>query len=154
MYLNDLQKPIDFERSRSKVKVTRGQKVKNIDRPYLKNYWADSLQTKTLVKGFPPICLVLEFHFRSKSSPGVNGQIHIFGFLSDAPFWRYLRFCVFAGSDQIYIFDHNSKTIGRIDLKQRPLDSSRRAAQKCCPYFSSYDGPSLRYSRFCGFFLF
>ena len=47
MYLNDLQKPIDFERARSKVKVTRGQKVKNFDRPYLENYWADSLQTKT-----------------------------------------------------------------------------------------------------------
>ena len=47
MYLGKLKFPIVFERSRSKVKVTRGQKVKNFDRPYLENYWADSLQTKT-----------------------------------------------------------------------------------------------------------
>ena len=47
MYLGKLKFPIVFERSRSKVKVTRGQKVKNFDRPYLKNYSADSLQTKT-----------------------------------------------------------------------------------------------------------
>ena len=82
-------------------------------------------QNVQLVKGFPPICLVSEFHFRSKSSPEVKGQIHIFG--------------------------HNSKTTGRIDLKRRPLDSSRRATQKCCSYFSSYDAPFLRYSRFCVF---
>ena len=47
MYLGKLKFPIVFERSRSKVKVTRGQKVKNFDRPYHENYWADSLQTKT-----------------------------------------------------------------------------------------------------------
>ena len=38
MYLTKLNMPIDFERSRSKVKVTRGQKVKNFDQPYLGNY--------------------------------------------------------------------------------------------------------------------
>ena len=32
---------------KSKVKVPQGQKVKNFDQPYLENYWADSLQTKT-----------------------------------------------------------------------------------------------------------
>ena len=129
MYLSKLNFPIVFERSRSKVKVTRGQKVKNFDRPYLKNYWADSLQTKTknvqLVKGFPPICLVLKFHFRSKSLPEVQCQINIFG--------------------------HNSKTIGRINLKQKRFDSSRRAAQKCCTYFSSYGATFWRYSQFCVF---
>ena len=66
-------------------------------------------QNVQLVKGFPPICLVLKFHFRSKSSPEVKGKIHI--------------------------FDHNSKTIDRIDLKQRPLDSSRRAAQNAARLF-------------------
>ena len=44
--LTSRKKPIDFERSRSKVKVTRGQKVKNFEPRYLKNYWADFLQTK------------------------------------------------------------------------------------------------------------
>ena len=72
------------------------------------------------------ISLIGQFHFRSKSSLEVKGQIHIFG--------------------------HNSKTIGRIDLKPRPLDSSRWAAQKCCSYFSSYDASFLRYSLFCVFF--
>ena len=53
MYLTKLKTPIDFERSRSKVKVTRGQKVKNFERPYLENYWADSLQTKTKMYSYP-----------------------------------------------------------------------------------------------------
>ena len=48
MYHSKLKIPIVFERSRSKVKVTKGQKVKHFDRPYLENYWADSLQTKTI----------------------------------------------------------------------------------------------------------
>ena len=44
--LTSRKKPIVFERSRSKVKVTRGQKVKNFEPRYLENYWADSLQIK------------------------------------------------------------------------------------------------------------
>ena len=83
-----------------------------ISRKLLGRFTPNKDQNVQLVKSFPPICLVLEFHFRSKSSPEVKCQIHIFG--------------------------HNSKSIGRIDLKQRPLDSSRRAAQKCCSYFSSF----------------
>ena len=45
--LTSRKKPILFERSRSKVKVTRGQKVKNLKQLYLKNYWTDSLPIKT-----------------------------------------------------------------------------------------------------------
>ena len=67
--------------------------------------------------------LVLEFHFRSKSSPEVKRQIDI--------------------------FDHNSNTIGRSDLKQRSLDSSRRAAQKCCSYFFR---PMHRFRDICDFY--
>ena len=43
--LTSRTEPFDFERSRSKVKVTRGQKVKNFEQRYLENYWADFLQT-------------------------------------------------------------------------------------------------------------
>ena len=46
--LTSRKKRIVFERSRSKVKVTRGQKVKNFVPRYLKNYWADFLQTMIL----------------------------------------------------------------------------------------------------------
>ena len=45
MYLANLQKLIDFERSRSMVKATRGQKIKIFDRPHFENCWVDSLQT-------------------------------------------------------------------------------------------------------------
>ena len=101
---------------------SKGQKLWSaISRKSLGRFTPNKDQNVQLVKGSPPICLVLEFHFRSKSLPEVKGQIHIFG--------------------------HNSKSIGRINLKQRPLDSSRRASQKCYSYFSSYDAPFSRYLR-------
>ena len=56
-------------------------------------------------------------------------------FTSDAPFSSYLRFCVFLDWHKIYLFDHNSKTIGPRNLKQKPLDSPRRTMQKWCITF-------------------
>ena len=52
MYWWETPVKFDFGRSRSNFKVTRGQKVKNFDRPYLGNYWADSLQTKTIMYSY------------------------------------------------------------------------------------------------------
>ena len=66
-------------------------------------------------------------------------------------FVRHTIFEIFEVKGQIYIFGHNSKTIGRIDLEQKRLDSSRRAAQTWCSHFFPSDAPFSRYLRFCVF---
>ena len=81
MYLGKLKFSVVCERSRSTVKVTRCQKVKILTGHISKTtglMHPNKSQNVHLVKGFPPIYLVFEFHFRSKSSPDVKRQIYIF----------------------------------------------------------------------------
>ena len=74
--LSITQRCIIFPRSRSKVKVTRGQKVKTFERLYLRNYWSDQLQTKSknvlLIKIYIPMYVICEFEIRQKCSPEVK----------------------------------------------------------------------------------
>ena len=58
-------------------------------------------------------------------------------------------FEIFEVKGQIYIFGHNSKTIGRIDLEQKRLDSSRRAAQKNDAH--TFFRPMHRFRDICDF---
>ena len=61
MHLWNMKLVINFCRSRSKVKVTRGQKCWSaISRKLLGRFTPNKDQNVKLVKGFPPIYLVLE----------------------------------------------------------------------------------------------
>ena len=87
MHISGTLKYANFERSRSKVKVTRGQKVKTFERLYLRNYWSDQLQTKSknvlLIKIYISMYVICEFEIRQKCSPGVK----VFrSFLTISPF--------------------------------------------------------------------
>ena len=46
MHLGSRKNAIEIQRVTLKVKVTRGQKVKNFDTRYLRNYWTDFLLIK------------------------------------------------------------------------------------------------------------
>ena len=67
-------------------------------------------------------------------------------FLVQCTVFEIFAILPFSDLDEIHIFSHNSKPIGRSDLKQEPLDCSRRAAQKC---YVAFFRPMHRFRDIC-----